>query len=96
METTTEIKDLKLTELESKFIEVFIGLLYAEPGFTDVDVMDMSKHMCVSVNTAKGVLGSLCKKGIVYAQEVRSNRQTIELISLHTDYYYLHPIWKNA
>ena len=35
------INELNLTELETKTLTTFIGGLYAEPGFSDVDVNDL-------------------------------------------------------
>ena len=36
-----EKSSLSLTELEFKFLTTFISELYAEPGFSDVDVKDI-------------------------------------------------------
>lgn len=102
------LTDLNLTELETSFVTTLIDALYAEPGFTDCDVKDISEGMNVSVETAKGVLGSLVKKGIVDTQEadhadfvfdkkskkpLKVKRVTFDLVILNDNYYYLHPNW---
>jgi predicted DNA-binding transcriptional regulator len=61
-----KMNELNLTELESKTLTAFIGGLYAEPGFSDVDVNDLSKELEISTKVLRGVLGSLVKKGIVF------------------------------
>lgn len=90
------LTDLGLTELETSFIGWLIKALYAEPGFTDVDIKDMAEYMKISVPSAKGVLGSLVKKGIVQTERYDANFRVQEFISLHGEYYYLHPEWKDS
>lgn len=86
------LAELGLTELEQKFVETLITELYAEPDFTDVGVKEISKKMNCTVDSAKGVLGSLVKKGIV---DVFENYSGFDLVILNTKFYYLHPVWSN-
>lgn len=59
------MEKLNLTELEKKFLETLITLLYAEPGFSDVDIKDISKEMNESPKVLRGVLASLIRKEFV-------------------------------
>jgi len=85
------INELGLTELELKVLEAEIDLLYAEPGFSDIDCTDLAKSTSLKINTVKGVVGSLCKKGILFAE--MGDFQG--LIYLSSNYWYLHPVWKD-
>ena len=78
--------ELNLTELESKTLNAFIGGLYAEPGFSDVDVNDLSKELEISTKVLRGVLGSLVKKGIVSVDE---NGGGYDIIYMREKYWYL-------
>jgi predicted transcriptional regulator len=78
--------ELNLTELESLTLTAFIGGLYAEPGFSDVDVNDLSKELEISTKVLRGVLGSLVKKGIVSVDE---NGGGYDIIYMREKYWYL-------
>ena len=78
--------ELNLTELESLTLTAFIGGLYAEPGFSDVDVNDLSKELSISTKVLRGVLGSLVKKGIVSIEE---NGGGYDIIHMREKYWYL-------
>ncbi len=80
------IENLNLTELESKVLESFIGSLYAEPGFSDVDANDISSDLGISTKIIRGALGSLVKKGIVSLDE---NDSGYVIIYLDTKYWSL-------
>jgi hypothetical protein len=73
------ITELNLTELESKTLTTFIGGLYAEPGFSDVDVNDLSSELGISTKVLRGALGSLVKKGVVFVDESDSGYDIIYL-----------------
>lgn len=99
------INDLNLTELETKFINTLIPLLYAEPNFTNTDIKEISKKMEISMESGKGVLGSLVKKGIVNAISFEHSKMVqvgkkikmviidIPLVILNENFYWLHPTW---
>jgi hypothetical protein len=87
------LKDLNLTELETRFMESFIGELYAEPGFSDVGLEDMAGMLKVNINVIKGVVGSLVKKGIIWIGEKEWLGSDCDIIYLVRDYQYLHPEW---
>lgn len=101
------LKELNLTELETLFINTLIPQLYAEKDFTDTDVQYISKAMGISLESGKGVLGALVKKGIVDAIEFQHTKMVqvgkkikmvtidIPLVVLNENFYYLHPTWKN-
>lgn len=80
------IETLNLTELESKTLSTFVGSLYAEPGFSDVDVKDLSDELGISSKIIRGALGSLVKKGIV---TIENNGQGYDIIYLNTPYWHL-------
>jgi DNA-binding GntR family transcriptional regulator len=79
------INELNLTELETKTLTTFIGGLYAEPGFSDVDVNDLSSELGISTKVLRGALGSLVKKNIV---SIDSNG-SYDIIYLREEYWYL-------
>ena len=80
------INELNLTELETKTLTTFIGGLYAEPGFSDVDVNDLSSELGISTKVLRGALGSLVKKGIVC---IDSNDGNYDIIYLNKPYWSL-------
>ncbi len=83
--------ELGLTELEQQVLKALIYNLYAEAGFSDVDVKDIARDAKLKVNVVKGVIGSLTKKGIVYGYD----NDFVGIIYLDDDYWYLHPEWKD-
>ena len=78
------ITELNLTELESKTLTTFIGGLYAEPGFSDVDVNDLSSELGIPTKVLRGALGSLVKKNIVFVDE---NDGGYDIIYLNKPYW---------
>ena len=83
---------LKLTDLETQVLEVLIDGLYAEPGFSDVDVHDIARAITtLPTKIIRGVLGSLVKKGII---TIDRNGSDYDIIYLNQDYWYMHPEWK--
>ena len=80
------VTELKLTELESKTLTTFVGCLYAEPGFSDVDVNDISECTGISTKSIRGALGSLVKKGVV---TVNTNDSGYDIIDLNVRYWHL-------
>jgi len=80
------INELNLTELETKTLTTFIGGLYAEPGFSDVDVNDLSSELGISTKVLRGALGSLVKKNIVFVDE---NNSGYDIIYLNKPYWSL-------
>lgn len=80
----------KFTQLESAFIGSFISRLYAEEGFSDVDINDISEDLNESQKVLRGVLSSLVKKGVCH---VETNSSGFDIIYLDNNYYHLHPTW---
>jgi DNA-binding MarR family transcriptional regulator len=80
------INELNLTELETKTLNTYIDCLYAEPGFSDVDVNDLSEILGISTKILRGALGSLAKKGFV---TINTNDSGYDIIDLNTKYWYL-------
>lgn len=91
-----EQHDLSLTSMEQQVLEAFIGELYAEPGFSDVDANDLSRITGIPTKSIRGVLSSLVKKGIVWLSETETfgAAKQYVLIYLSESHYYLHPRWK--
>jgi predicted transcriptional regulator of viral defense system len=64
----------ELTQLEGKMIDWLLSDgYYAEKHFSDVDVTDVAKGISVSVNSAKGILGSLVKKGYLFTDTIEES-----------------------
>ena len=87
----TLIAQRGLTDLEQRFMTAFIDGLYAEPHFSDQDVKDVAESMGESISTAKGVLGSLVKKGYVTTEDSGTG---FDLIYLEQDHFDLHTEWR--
>lgn len=80
---------INFTELEQTLLDAFIPMLYAEVGFTDVDVDDLSHATKISTKILRGVIASLVTKGVLYTDD---NGEYV-FINLHEDFYYMHPEW---
>jgi DNA-binding MarR family transcriptional regulator len=80
------ISELKLTELESKTLSTFVSCLYAEPGYSDVDVNDLSEELNISTKIIRGALGSLVKKDVV---SIDRNDSGYDIIYLNKQYWHL-------
>lgn len=81
-----------LTEMETKVLETLIDMLYAEPGFSDVDAKDLSANTGISMKSIRGVISSLAQKGYVI---IDGWDGVYNLIYLSADHYDLHPVWCN-
>ena len=86
------MKNLNLTELEEQFLSALIDELYAEAGFSDVDINEISKETGVSTKILRGVQSSLVRKGII---DIYENSAGYQIIYLDRSYWYLHPEWKD-
>lgn len=80
------ITELNLTHLETITLNAYVSCLYAEPGYSDVDVKDLSEALNISSKVIRGVLGSLVKKGVV---SINTNDSGYDIIDLHTPYWHL-------
>jgi predicted transcriptional regulator len=82
----------KFTDLETQVLDTLIEGLYAEPGFSDVDVHDIARDIStLPTKIIRGVLGSLVKKGII---TIDRNDGGYDIIYLNESHWYLHPEWK--
>lgn len=93
MEISTAINQENLTVLEKQTLQVIIDGLYAEPGFSDMDVNDLVRPVGKSSRVLRGVLSSLIKKGFIFIDDSCSSGN-YQLIYLSESKYYLHPSWK--
>jgi hypothetical protein len=84
----------KITALENQVFQALLKELYAEIGFSDVTVTDLSKKTGLPVNCIKGVVGSLVKKNI-FTVEVGNEYEKTEFVNLDPSYYDCHPQWCN-
>jgi len=84
---------LKLTEMETNTMTSLISLLYAEAGYSDVDAKDLAKDTGIPINSMRGVLSSLIKKGLIGIDDPGAGFQ---IVYLNEQFYYLHPEWSNA
>lgn len=57
---------MKYTELETLVYNKLIDICYEGP---ESDCKDLSIALSLEVNTIKGVVGSLCKKGLIQVDE---------------------------
>ena len=88
------ITELNLTILETNTLKTLIGGLYAEPGYSDVDVKDIAKDLGIDTKIIRGALGSLVKKGIV---QVEANDSKYDIIYLYPKYWGLvNESWEEA
>jgi DNA-binding MarR family transcriptional regulator len=78
------ISELNLTELEEKTLSTFVSCLYAEPGYSDVDVNDLSEELGISTKIIRGALGSLVKKEVV---SIDRNGSGYDIIYLYPKYW---------
>lgn len=88
--TTSALAALNLTEMETATMESLISLLYAEPGFSDVDAKELSRDTGIPMNSIRGVLSSLTKKGLIGIDDPGAGFQIVYLME---QFYYLHPEW---
>ena len=82
-------KTIEVTKLEMQFLNALVKCLYAEAGFSDVDIKDISKEMKIRIPEAKGVMGSLVKKGLIE----EPNSDFAGIIYLSYCAYNLHERW---
>ena len=91
LEQSMELNE-KFTDLEKQVIESLVSQLYAEPGFSDVDVHDISRDITtLPTKIVRGVLGSLVRKGVI---TVDTNDSGYDIIYLNQSHWHLHPEWK--
>ena len=87
------MKKITVTNLEMQFLTTLVKSLYAEPHFSDVEMVEIAQIMKITKSTAKGVLGSLVKKGIVYTDD----DDFAGIVYLHDSAWEcLHPEWYKA
>ena len=91
---------LDITELETKVLTELIQGLYAEPGYSDVSDTDLVEQTGIPAKSLRGVLGSLCKKGIIFQQTARELGVYYKgcgfntIVYLADKHHNLHPEWK--
>jgi DNA-binding MarR family transcriptional regulator len=83
------MKNLNLTTLETKIITSLLSRMNAyDLGYSDVDATDIANDISVHIDSVKGSLGSLVKKGIVFCSDLKD---VGSIIYLQDEFYYLHP-----
>ena len=89
---------LNLTESEKTVLHSLINGLYAEPGFSDVDAIDLSHWTGIPTKSIRGILSSLIKKGIVQVESTDNAwaEKQYQIVYLNEAYWYLHPRWKEV
>ena len=89
-----EIEKLNLTELETNILRYFLSQLDVyQLGYSDTSVDDIANGINVNINSVKGSVGSLTKKGIIFVSDLGEGIGTI--VYLQDDYEYLHPEYKD-
>lgn len=86
-----DMKVVEITPNEKQLIDTLIKLLYAESGYSDVDVSDLSEHMHRSMPEVKGILSSLVKKSLISTDRTDSG---FDLVYLNECLWHTHPSWK--
>ena len=87
------------TNKESTVLQALIDGLYAEPGFSDVTISDLVATTDLTMESVKGVLGSLTKKEAVFSDdEYRVSTDSGEMdgeviIYLGYDFHKYHKEW---
>jgi hypothetical protein len=92
------MQKLNLTESERVLLRSLINGLYAEPGFSDVDAIDLSHWTGIPTKSIRGSLSSLIKKGIVSVESTDTfgAEKQYQIVYLNQEYWYLHPRWKEV
>ena len=88
------MNDLTLTLKEADFIAALTGLLYAEPGFSDVDASDMIHELApkgYSRHAVAGLISSLTEKRVISTEDGGANGIDYDIIYL--DREELHKDW---
>lgn len=86
---------VELTSRENKLINALVSLLYAEPGFSDIDCADLAKATKMKVDEVKGLVGSLVKKELAFTAKTETGGdKEYELVYLAPMAWSLHPSWK--
>lgn len=89
----------QFTFKEVMVLQALINGLYAEPGFSDVTISDLVNSTVLEMESVKGVLGSLTKKGAVFTDdEMRVSTDSGEMdgeviIYLGYEFHKYHPTW---
>jgi len=94
--TNSETTFKNLTALESEVLIKLISELYAEPGYSDISPQDLSSWTKIKMNSLRGVLGSLTKKGVIFIIDKEDLGSTADIVYLREDFYFLHPEWKDC
>jgi hypothetical protein len=63
-----------LTDLEKQTLQAIANEMYAEYGFSDIGATDISKATGIPMNSLRGVISSLVKKGHISPLEDRSDQ----------------------
>jgi hypothetical protein len=82
------MKTVNVTKSEMEFLNTLVSMLYAEPHFSDVDIRDIATKMKVKLPTAKGIMGSLVKKELIYSTDDFGG-----IIYLSESAWSIHPQW---
>jgi hypothetical protein len=92
--TDMNTQQINLTDLEQKLLTEFIGNLYAEEGYSDVDAKDLAHGTGIDIKIVRGALGSLVKKGIVSVETFQNwGEEAYQIIYLNEDHWHMHPRW---
>ena len=66
---------IELTDLENKTVLCLKEKLWynwgSEPGYSDVDPEELSKHTQIPIKKLRGVISSLAQKRLIYVEDVR-------------------------
>ncbi len=82
-----------LTPQEQQVLSTLIDGLYAEPHFSDVDAVDISKATGIPMKSIRGSIASLVKKDYIW---IDGNDSGYQIIYLSISKWHLHPRWKDS
>lgn len=68
------MKNVEITKLENKVLVHLASLMYAEPGFTDINIESMLNDFDLNAKQLRGVLSSLVKKELITVMDDSMDR----------------------
>mgnify|MGYP003667851677 FL=1 len=74
----------KVTNLENQVLMAVVDGMYAEWGFSDYSMNELTEDTNISPNVLRGVVGSLVKKGFLNIQD--ANEHCTQSQSMHIIY----------
>jgi len=81
-----------VTLQEIDAINALVDSLYGDPGFSDVNVLDVACRLDVCYEDARSLLSSLQAKGVVFFEKTDVS-SAYDVVHLAPEWWHLHPEW---